>query len=431
MQERFDAIVVGAGLAGLSAAYVMARAGLNVAVIERGDFPGAKNVMGGILYRQPTEKVYPNWWREAPVERPITEQRVWVLTADSMVTFGYKSKRFAEEPYNAFTVLRARFDRWFAEKVVQAGALLVTETVVEDVIRKNGQIVGVRTNREEGDLYADVVIAADGVNSLLSKKVGLHPELPPDRVALATKEIIALERSKIEDRFGLEPGEGTAIELFGDATLGMLGYGFIYTNQDSLSVGVGVLLSDLIKRKVSPNDLQERLKAHPMVRRLLQGGELKEYMAHLIPEGGYDRIPTLYTDGYLVVGDAAGMVNGLFREGSNFACISGKLAAQTVLYAKERGDFSARTLARYQDLLNQSFIIRDLKGYARVSRYVHENPALLTEYPQLMADAAHDLMTVDGVPKRDKLLGIVRKTLGRRSPWRIARDVVGGIRAIP
>src|SRR3712207_9321500 len=106
----------------------------------------------------------------SPIERPITEQRVWSLTEDSMITMGYKSQRFNEEPYNAFSVLRARFDKWFADKAVEAGAVLITETVAEDVLRENGQIVGVRTNREDGDLRANVVIAADGVNSLRSEE---------------------------------------------------------------------------------------------------------------------------------------------------------------------------------------------------------------------------------------------------------------------
>jgi electron transfer flavoprotein-quinone oxidoreductase len=431
LAEKFDVAVVGAGLAGTAAAYTLAKAGVKVVLLERGDFPGSKNVMGGILYRQPMEKIIPGWWRDAPVERPISEQRVWVLTEDSAVTLGYKSERFNEEPFNAFTVRRALFDKWFADQAVAAGAVLVTETAVEDVLRENGQVVGVRTNRPEGDLRANVVIAADGVNSLLSQRVGLHGEWPPDRVAIGVKEIIQLSREKIEDRFCLENGEGTAIELFGEATRGMMGYGFIYTNRDTLSVGVGVLLSDLIARKINPNDLLEGFKAHPMVRRLLEGGEAKEYMAHLIPEGGWAEVPPIYTGGYLVVGDAAMMVNGLFREGSNFAAISGKLAAQTALEALERGDFSKRAMARYVERLEDSFIVRDLASYSRVSRFAHEHPDLFTAYPQLMADAVHELMTVDSMPKRVKLLDAFKLARQRRPLLSLAKDVAGALRAIP
>ena len=429
--ERFDVVVVGAGLAGTAAAYTLAKAGAKVALLERGDFPGSKNVMGGILYRQPMEKVIPGWWREAPIERPISEQRVMVLTEDSAVTLGYKSERFNEEPYNAFSVLRARFDKWFADQAVAAGAVLVTETVVEDVLRDDGQIVGVRTNRPDGALQAHVVIAADGVNSLLSQRVGLHGEWRPDQVAIGVKEVVQMSREKLEDRFALMNGEGTAIELFGEATLGMMGYGWIYTNRDTLSIGVGVLLSDLIATKINPNQLLERFKQHPHVASLLKDGEPKEYMAHLIPEGGWSEVPPVYTGGYLVAGDAAMMVNGLAREGSNFAAISGKLAAQTALEALERGDFSRRGMSRYVERLQDSFIVRDLAGYSRISKYAHEHPDLFTVYPKLIAEAIHEIMTVDSTPKHLKLMDVLRHARQRRPLLALAKDFAGALRSRP
>lgn len=428
--QRFDVVVVGAGLAGTAAAYLLAKAGLSVVCIERSDEPGTKNVMGGVLYRQPTEKIIPGWWREAPIERPVVEERIWLLTEDSMVQAGFKTNRYAEEPYNAFTVLRVKFDKWFAEKAATAGAILITNTVVEDVVREDGRIVGVRTGREEGDVYANVVIAADGVNSLLSKKAGLHGELAPNQVALVTKEIVNMTREKIEDRFLLNPNEGATIELFGDSTMGMLGYGFIYTNRDSLSVGVGALLSDLIRKKVNPNDLMERFKSHPMVRKLLEGGESKEYMAHLIPEGGVATMPPVYTDGMLVVGDAAAMSNAIYREGSNLAVVSAKLAAQTCIEAHERGDFSAATLCRYKALLDDSFIMKDLSLYARTSRYFQGRSEFLELYPELIVEAAHELLSVDSVPKQDKQRKILRRLLDQRAPWEMVRDAIGALRAL-
>src|SRR6266542_3443962 len=291
---------------------------------------------------------------------------MWLLTSDSILQAGFKSLRYAEEPHNAFTVLRVKFDKWFADKATAAGALLITNTVVEDVVREGNQIVGVRTGREGGEVYANVVIAADGVNSLLSKKAGLHGELASNHVALATKEVINMTREKIEDRFLLNPNEGATIEVFGDSTMGMLGYGFIYTNRDSLSVGVGALLSDLIRKKVNPNDLMERFKSHPMLKKLLEGGESKEYMAHLIPEGGAAAMPPLYTDGMLVVGDAAGMSNAIYREGSNLALASAKIAAQTCVEAHKAGDFSSKTLSQYKGLLDDSFVMKDLNHEAVV-----------------------------------------------------------------
>ena len=428
--EKFDAIVVGAGLAGISSAYLMAKAGLKVAVIERGDFAGAKNVMGGILYTQPTEQVFPGFYKQAPLERPIIEQSAWLLSTGSAMKVGHRSEAFAQEPCNCYTVLRARFDKWLAQQAVAAGALVVPSTLVEGVTRQDGKVVGVRTGREQGELLADVVIAADGVNSILARDAGLHQEFKESELALVVKEIVALPAEKIEDRFNLAPGQGASIELYGDSTAGMLGTGFIYTNKDSLSVGVGALISEFVRTLSTPYDLLERMKSHPMIKPLLEGGEPREYMAHLIPEGGFRAIPQLFTDGMLVAGDAAQFCNGLHREGSNFALVSGKLAAETVIEAKAKGDFSARSLSSYGRRVNDSFIAKDLRKYCHASHYMERHPALLTVYPDMVNAAAREFLTVDSVPKREKQWKIFREIRGRRSLFTMARELLGLLRVV-
>jgi len=274
--EDFDVIVVGGGPAGVAAALSAARNGMKTVVIERGEFPGAKNVMGGVLYTQPTGRLVPEFWREAPLERPVIEQRYAFFNGDNVFSAGYRSPGWAEPPYNAHTVLRAKFDRWLAQKAESEGVLFITETVVEDLLYKGEVVVGVRTGRAQGDLLGKVVILAEGVNALIAQKAGLQTRIGSEQIAVAVKEIISLPREKIEDRFCLETGQGATLELLGDATAGMIGTAFIYTNQDSLSVGIGCLLSEIVKHKANPNDLLERLKAHPFVRKLIQGGETKE-----------------------------------------------------------------------------------------------------------------------------------------------------------
>ncbi|MCL4514456.1 MAG: FAD-dependent oxidoreductase [Firmicutes bacterium] len=430
MAEHFDVIVVGAGPSGIAAAHLLAKAGVSVLVIERGDYPGSKNVMGGVLYRHATDQVIPGFWKEAPLERPVVETRLWVLEKDSAITVGYRSPKFGQEPYNSFTVLRAKFDKWFAKKAEEAGALIITETVAEELIMKDGKVIGVRTDRENGEVYADVVIVADGVNSLLAKKAGLHGEIPPANVALAVKEIIALPKEKIEDRFNLEPGQGATIELVGEATAGMFGTAFIYTNQDTLSVGVGAILSDLIRRQVKPYELIEHLKAHPMVKPLLAGGETREYLGHLIPEGGYHAVPPLYGDGFLIVGDAAMLVNSLHREGSNMAMSSGRLAAETVLEARQKGDFSKRTLAAYQRKLEESYVLKDLKKYRHAGRFFETHPHIFELYPELANSAAYEFLKVDGIPKREKQRTIIRNATARRPLRKMIGDAYAAWRAL-
>ncbi|MCG2725402.1 MAG: FAD-dependent oxidoreductase [Elusimicrobia bacterium] len=422
-KKDFDVIIVGAGPAGLAAAYKLSTAGIKVIVIERGAFPGAKNVMGGIFYRKAMEDLIPDFEKTAPLERHIIEQKVWLLSEDSALSGGLRSEKFNKEPYNCYSVFRAKFDKWFAERAKEAGALIITETVVKEPIIENGKVVGVKTDRPDGDLYADVVIAADGINSLLTKALGLRESITPDKVALTVKEIIGLPEKVINDRFCLNNNsEGATIEITGPFFEGMVTMGFIYTNESSISIGLGTIVEDLVKHKVNINDLLEKLKNHPIVKPLIAGGEIKEYMAHMIPEGGYFAIPKLYTDGFMVCGDAAMLVNAVHREGSNLAIESGKLAAETYLKAKEAGDFSAKTLSVYQKKMKNSFVLKDLKMYRHLPKMMEEKRQLLTKYPQFAIDAVYDMYNIDGVPKVDKIKAI-KKSIGKLGYIRMAKDM--------
>ncbi|MCM2532770.1 FAD-dependent oxidoreductase [Neobacillus pocheonensis] len=423
MPEKFDCIVVGAGPAGISCAYDLAKGGANVVLLERGEYPGSKNVMGGVLYRKMMEDIIPGFYKEAPLERPITEQRFMMMDKESAVTFSYKGMEWGKEPYNNFTVLRANFDQWFAEKAVEQGAILVTETVVLECIVENGKVVGVRTDRPDGDIYADVVVLADGVNSLLAQKLGFHKEYKPDEVALATMEILKLDKKVIEDRFNLEENQGCTIELFGDATKGILGTGFLYTNKDTLSIGVGTLLSGLIKHKIKPYDLLEYVKNHPMIRPYIQGSEPQEYLAHLIPEGGYNSMGKIVGDGVIVIGDASQLVNAIHREGSNLAMTSGRLAAETVLLAKEAGNFSVGMLDHYRVRLMDGFVGQDMKKYQHSTHHFNKFPQYFDAYIPMVNKAASQMFTVDGSSKWDKQKKIWSGLGTAKEKMKLARDV--------
>src|SRR3989440_10073846 len=277
-EEKFDAVVVGAGPAGTASAITMAKAGLQVALLERGAKPGSKNVMGGILYNHYLEEIVGEEWKQAPLERPIIEERRWLMTSDAAISCDYKNIRNRTHPHS-YSVLRARFDPWFAEQAEKAGAMVVPETVVDRLIVKNNRVVGVATGRGD-DVYADVTIVCEGIglgtglleNTVIDGKP-LRRKLRPNEDAMAVKEIMELDPGLIEERFNCESCEGCTVECFGDSTMGMSGFMFIYTTRDTLSVGGGALLSEFNKTLRTPNDLMEHFKQHPAVKPLLRGAE--------------------------------------------------------------------------------------------------------------------------------------------------------------
>jgi electron transfer flavoprotein-quinone oxidoreductase len=407
--DKMDVIVVGAGLAGLATAYFLADAGLDVLVVERGDFPGSKNVTGGRIYLNPVRDLFPDLWEQAPLERHVTRERLTAMARESATTVELRSERFNRQPYHSFTILRAKFDRWFADQVAEKGAFLIPKFKVDDLVFEDGRVAGIVA--DEDAIYADVVVAADGVLSLMAEKAGLREKQQPKHFAVSMKEVIELPRQTIEDRFNLEGDEGLAQLFFGELTQGMMGGGFLYTNLESISLGLVVGIESLMGwdplQEVHP--LMEAFKERPEIRVLLDGGEVVEYSAHVITEGGVQAMPRLFGDGILVVGDAAGLgLNMLITvRGMEYALASGAMAAQAIQRAKEKGDFSASTLAYYQELLEDSFVLKDLHTF-RHALDTLENPRLVNVYPQVFCDLLEKLLWIDDGPKE----GLFRTVFG-------------------
>lgn len=405
IEEKFDAIVVGAGASGNACAYTMAKLGLKVLQLERGEYPGSKNVQGAILYADALEKIIPDFRDDAPLERHVIEQRMWTMTDTSHVGMHYRSDDFNEERPNRYTIVRAQFDKWFSRKVRDAGVTLLCETTVTELIRDGqGKVIGVRTDRADGVVFANVVVLAEGVNGLVGQRAGLRPVVTPESVALAVKEMHFLPREVIDERFNLRGNEGVVIEAMGTITNGMTGTAFLYTNGEFISVGIGCIVSDFEGTGQTPYGLLEAFKNHPSIKPLLAGSECKEYAAHLIPEGGYKTIPQLYGDGWLVVGDAGQFVNAVHREGSNLAMTTGRIAGETIAWLKTRRDpATAANLAEYQRRLEASFVMKDMKKYRNIPDFLHKRAEqVFGLYPRLIAQAAHTWFRVDGKDKRSK-----------------------------
>ncbi len=399
--ETVECIVVGGGLAGLSAAYGLAAAGVEVMVLERGDYSGAKNVTGGRLYLEPIRGLYPELWDEAPFERPVARELVTMMGDRAQTTVEIAAERFTAGKPQSYTVLRAKLDQWLAEKVTEKGAMVVPNMKVDELLRKDGRIIGIRAGEDE--IGAQVVVVAEGVLRLLASEAGLAEEPRPAHHALGFKEVIELPAGVIEDRWHLNPGEGAAQLFMGACTRGMMGGAFLYTNKESISLGLVVGMKAMMERreKIEADTLLEGFKDLPQIRPLVAGGTVAEYSAHSIPEGGISQVPKLAGDGYVVAGDAAGLsLNALITvRGMDFAIASGYHAAAAVLAARKAGDFSAAGLASYEGSLRDSFVLKDLETARHIPAFM-ENPRLFTHYPDAVGRLMASVYTLGASPQK-------------------------------
>jgi len=428
-EEKFDCIIVGAGPAGSTAAYELARQGLEVLLVERGDTAGSKNMMGGRLYCYSLHRIIPNFWEEAPVERRVEKEELSFLTEHGAMTISLDNEALGEAPSHSYVVLRADFDAWLAGKAEEAGAMIATGIRVDDLLWAGGKVCGIKAGEDE--ILSDVVIAADGVNSLLAQKAGLRGELRPEHVSVGAKSVIALPKKTIEDRFCLRENEGAARLFVGAGTKGAPGGGFLYTNKESVSFGLVFNLGALVEAGVSVAEAVEDFKFHPAIRPLFEGGEVVEYSAHLVPEAGLAMKPRLFTGGMLVAGDAAGFVinTGFMVRGMDLAVTSGALAAKAVITAKEKGDFSADTLKIYEDFLRQSHVYSDLEAYKNVPELLEE-PDMYTTFPSLAVDILTDLFKVKGNPPERVQKMVMRHLRQKTSLWKLAKIGWKGARSI-
>lgn len=424
-EEKFDAIVVGAGLAGTAAALTMARAGMQVLVVEKGKTPGSKNVTGGRMYSHALAKLVPEFWTQgAPIERWVTKEVITLLTGADALDIAFDAPKMGSE-HISFNVLRAKFDPWFAKQAEGAGALVATDTRVDDLVIEDGRVTGIVTG---GDSFkADAVVMAEGANTLLTEKSGLRGPANPHTLAVGVKETIALPSGTINDRFGIGDDEGVAQVILGTFTRGIEGGGFLYTNRDSVSFGIVMPIHAGIEGKQNIYDIIEDLRTHPHFAKLFKDGEMREYSAHMVPERGIEGVPkTLVRDGLLIAGDAAGFVlnSGLTFRGMDFAIESGRLAGEAVAEAKKAGNFSAAGLQSYQAALDDSFVMKDLRRFKHASK-VTGNPRMFTTYPEMVMEILHNLYDIRG--EQPKPSAVVRKTMKKHvSLVTLAKDAMMG-----
>lgn len=406
-EERFDAIVIGAGASGLGAAYMLSKYGFKVLVIERGERVGSKNVYGGRIYTHAFRQVISDFTKEAPIERWVRRERLTLMSNNDALTLELSING---EYNNSFTAYLPKFLRWLSKMAEGNGALVLTGVKVDELLIEDGKVVGVLAGGDR--LMADVVIDAEGANPILAR--GIRGDWGPHEVAVGVKEVIKLPKSIIEERLGLGEDEGLAQLFIGYPTRYLPGGGFLYTNSDSLTIGVVIKLDQAVKGKVPVYDLIEDFRQHPYLRNIVKGGTVVEYSAHLIPEAPTIDLSKLYWDGLLIVGDAAGFTlnTGFTVRGVDLAFWSGVLAAEAVKRAHDEGEFTRESLSHYERLLRESFIVKEMQAFSGF-RNLLNNTSLYSNYVVSLIDFLRDMYTVNGNPRR--MMSVMINSLHRHN----------------
>lgn len=431
-ETDFDIIVVGAGCAGSVAAYTAASAGKSVLLVERGVNAGAKNMSGGRIYSHALAKVFPDFAHDAPLERKITHERLAFMDSSRNLTVDFTSPELAQAGADSYSVLRGPFDAWLSGKAEDAGAECVFGISVDSLLKgADGRVIGIRAGEDE--ISAQVVILAEGCNTLLGERCLGNARPASSQMAVGVKEVFELNGGSIEDRFLLPKGEGAAMLFVGDYTHGKVGGGFLYTNKDSISLGLVATISSAADAS-NPTPVYQMFddfERHPAVVPILRDAKMVEHSGHMVPEGGYDMVPTYIFDGALVAGEAAGlcMNMGYQVRGMDFAVASGQMAALSAVDAISADDTSANGLASYRSRMEESFVMRDLATFRRWPSTMEHWDSLFTDYPTCAAEAMNAMFCVDGTPQKP-LKQRMMPILKQRGLWKLAQEMRKGVKAL-
>lgn len=435
-EADFDVIVVGSGCAGAIAAYVAARRGKSVLVVDRGESAGSKNMTGGRIYAHSLRGVFDAYagggdvLADAPFERRITHERIALMDPGSCTTIDFTSGTLGETGRESYSVLRATFDQWLADRAEGAGASYINGIAVEELLKDgDGAVTGIRAGDDE--ITAHVVIVAEGANSILSERCLGVPRPRPAEMAVGIKEVFELPADQIEGRFLCPEGEGASMLFVGDCTHGNVGGGFLYTNRDSISLGLVVTIEGMSRADTTVCQAMEDFKNHPAVAPVIRGARMVEHSGHMVPEGGYDMVPRHTFDGALIAGDAAMLCMnlGYMVRGMDLAVASGRFAAEAACDAIDAGDVSAAGLASYGRRLEGSFVVRDLETFRLWPRTMAGWDDMFTDYPVMVREVLDSMFSVDGTPQTHlmrRIMPIVR----RRGMFRLLRQVRGALKAL-
>jgi len=372
-----DVLIVGGGPAGLSAALRLSQLQkqqggepLSIAVLEKAREAGAHILSGAVLDPSTLRDLIPDFQAKgAPLLSPVQRDNVYMLTERSKLRLPIVPPPLKN--HGNYLISLSQFVQWLAQQVEAEGIDFFSGFAGQDVLTDGIRVIGVRTGDrgvgkqgehkptyEAGvDIHAKVTIFCDGVRGNLTKRLiqefQLSKDREPEQYAVGLKELWDIPGGRIEP--------GTVVHTLGyPLRHEEFGGAFIYAlpeNRLALGFVTGLDYADPL---FDPHMAFNRLKKHPLVDSLIEGGTLVRYGAKALPEGGWNTIPKLHMAGGLIAGDAGGFMNSMRLKGIHLAMRSGMLAAETAFDAIRAGDTSEAALKTYQDKIDASPIRTEL-----------------------------------------------------------------------
>ena len=330
----------------------------------------------------------------------MARELVTMMADGAHTTIEIASDRFTADKPQSYTIVRAKLDQWLAEKVTEKGAMVVPNMKVDELLRKDGRVIGIRAGDDE--IGANVVIVAEGVLRLLSSAAGLAAEPQAKHHALGYKEIIELPAGVIEDRWHLNPGEGAAQLFMGECTKGMMGGGFLYTNKESISLGmvVGMEAHAQPARRHGELAAPRRVQGAAPDPAAGRRRHRRRVLGARDPRGRHQ--PGAQARRRRLSGGRrhrrAQPQRARHRARHGLRHRRGYFAAEAVKKAKAAGDFSAAGLASYEASLRDSFVLKDLETARAIPSFM-ENPRLFTHYPKAVSALLESIYTIDEQPQ--------------------------------
>jgi geranylgeranyl reductase family protein len=407
-----EVIVAGAGPAGATAALRLARAGMRVLIVERFALPRQKPCGGGISTRALVR--FP-WLSESLRRIPVNAVSSLYLEGPSGSVFRMQSNRPA-----VLLIRRVEFDHLLASLAMSAGAALAAPAAIAQAAQDaDGVTLRMRDGRE---LRAPIVIAADGVNSVIARRLGLNRGWPAARLALDM-----MEETPTATLRAAEPQTMAVFYGYGGAH----GYGYIFPKHEHVNVGIGYALPYFKARvDLTPYDLQQQFVGDLRARGMMDGAsERRHFTPFLIPIGGPLR--TTAEGRVLLAGDAGGFVNGFSAEGIYYAMVTGELAADAVLSSRAHGAVVPARARRAYVRAWKSEIGAELRDSVLIQKYLFPSPARMDrlvgvartrpEFPEILLDYASGRLSYRAARRRllwsfPRLLPRLARIALRRGP---------------